>query len=184
MHKPILISMLVAVLLSAPSPLPSQSHAWVRYPNELPSLKLYEEAKWSSIIPCVSKRRDVERVMGQPARIFDPRLYDNKFHDYIVGYVSNGWIVVITYDQTNPGDQPLDDKVFDITLYPKQSISVQAAEFPSAFRRSTSKEGDDETTIFGDEYGLVYVIYSNVKSDTHYVGQLKLIRYAAGKTLD
>ena len=65
-----------------------------RYPNELPNLKLFASAKWRSVIPHVSTRADIERIMGEPSRIFDPRFYVPKFDDYLVGYdYDKDWIV-------------------------------------------------------------------------------------------
>src|SRR5712691_4144990 len=36
------------------------------YPNELPNLKLYQDAKWKSVQPYISTRADVDRILGEP----------------------------------------------------------------------------------------------------------------------
>lgn len=44
------------------------------YPNELPSLKIYERAKWKSLEPYVSTVDDVKKLMGKPVAIYDNSL--------------------------------------------------------------------------------------------------------------
>jgi hypothetical protein len=61
------------------------------YPNELPNLKLYQDAKWNSIRPYVSTVDDVEKLLGKPVTI-----YDDLHHDYIAGFqVNPDWNITI-----------------------------------------------------------------------------------------
>jgi hypothetical protein len=60
------------------------------YPNELPTLKLYEEAKWNSLKPYNSTIDNVEKLLGKPVPLFDDRLHDDFGFDY-----DPDWIIVI-----------------------------------------------------------------------------------------
>lgn len=43
------------------------------YPNELPILKIYEQAKWNSLNPYVSTVDDIEKALGKPRRTLHRR---------------------------------------------------------------------------------------------------------------
>lgn len=151
-----------------------------RYPNELPNLRLYESAKWKSIVPYVSTRDDVERALGPPARVYDQRFYVKKFEDYLVGYDHNlDWIIIVTFIAEGGSLPPtLVGRVSDISLYPRKPISLQGVEFPPAFKRSTYENDKTELTVYHDKFGLKYSIYSRVSAgDGHKIGDIEAIEY-------
>lgn len=153
-----------------------------RYPNELPNLQLYASAKWIAILPYVSTRDDVERILGAPARVYDRRFYLKKFDDYLVGYDHDlDWIIIVTYIAESDSLPPsLVGRVSDISLYPRKGISLEGFEFPRAFQRSTYENNKTELTVYSDKFGLKYSVYSRVSAgDSHKIGDLEAIKYGA-----
>src|SRR5439155_15614745 len=96
------------------------------YPNELPSLKLYSDAKWNSLRPYVSTEDEIHKVLGKPVPFYDEILrtevagYDGGFNwTIVVGIVGKG------------GTLPdiVVDRLDHITLYPKRRVSLVGADF-------------------------------------------------------
>jgi hypothetical protein len=148
------------------------------YPNELPQLKLYQEAKWSALEPYVSTRADVDRILGEPVPV-----YDELLRDYVNGYEYDGeWKVVITYIGQG-GDLPdsLVGRVSHITLYPQKRVSLRGVEFLPTFSRYTYKDRRDsnvEGIVYYDKFGLRYSVYSKDSPDGRvHAGDLYLIIY-------
>ena len=152
----------------------------LRYPNELPNLRLYASAKWRSIVPYVSTRDDVERILGAPAHLYDQRFYIKKFDDYLVGYEYDlDWIIIVSYIAEG-GSLPVSlvGHVSEISLYPRKRISLHGVKFPPAFTRSTYENSKIELTVYYDKFGLKYSIYSRVSAgDAHEIGDLEAIEY-------
>ena len=144
------------------------------YPNELPTLKLYEEATWNRIKPYVSTVDDIEKVLGKPVAV-----YDELLQTYVPGFQDDpDWTVVIDVVGEN-GDLPpsVAGRVMSIELYPKKNISLVGADF-SAFRGYTYKEGNEEARVYYDRFGLRYVLCAKDSADERFhAGDLKRIDY-------
>ena len=146
----------------------------VRYPNELPHLKLYQEAKWKSIVPYVSTEEDVERVLGEPVPIYEE---DSATWVYCYDYDSD-WTIVISY----VGD-PIDSiagRVAEITLRPRGRVPMVGVTFPSAFHRGDVIDGSRKAKFvaYQDKYGLRYLVYGKDAADGRFLaGDLDSISY-------
>jgi len=170
------------ILLVVPFTAATQAQTTVEktnpYPNELPSLKLYRDAKWNSLRPYVSTEDEIHRVLGQPEPFYDELLrteiagYDGGFNwTIVVGIVGKG------------GDLPdtVIDRLDHITLYPKQRVSLVGADF-SAFSITGFYNSKAKTTLYSDKFGLRYVVYAEDAADgSFHIGDLKLIEYGASQ---
>jgi hypothetical protein len=175
-----LVILVTALIVANAQQLSSEGK--LRYPNELPNLKLYQEARWNSILPNVSTRDDVERILGKPLPIYDERFYVEKFNDYLVGYDYDAdWIIFVHY-WGEGGDVPASavGRVADITLHPRKRVSLRGVKFPSAFSASgyIDRRSKSEGKTYYDSSGLTYSIYAKDTSDgRHLEGDLKVIVY-------
>src|SRR5215471_4828749 len=146
------------------------------YPNELPTLKLYPDAKWKSLRPYVSTQEQVHKVLGEPTPFYDELLRTD-----VAGYDGGfGWTIVVSIVGKG-GDLP--DSVVDrlgyLTLYPKRRVSLIGADF-SAFSTNSIDNSPDKTTIYSDKFGLRYVVYAEDAPDGRFhIGDLKKIEYGA-----
>jgi hypothetical protein len=147
------------------------------YPNELPNLKLYHEAKWNSIQPYVSSVDDVVKLLGEPVPV-----YDNLIHGFVGGYESDpDWTIVIDILDKDP-DLPdsVRGHVLSVTLYPKKRVPLSGADF-SAFSGYTYKDSRDPNvggTVYYDKFGLRYSVYAKDTIDGRFrVGDLQQIIY-------
>jgi hypothetical protein len=143
------------------------------YPNELPTLKLYQEAKWNSLKPLVSTIDDVEKLLGEPVPVADDRLHGDFGFEY-----DPDWTIVISVVGKG-GELPdsLAGRVFHITLYPKKRVSLVGADF-SAFRGATYTGHDEETTSYYDKFGLWYSVYAKSTADGRFhPGDLEYVMY-------
>jgi hypothetical protein len=147
-------------------------------PNELPTLKLYRDAKWNSLRPYVSTEREIHKLLGEPKPFYDELLrtdvagYDGGFNwTIVVGIVGKG------------GDLPdtVVDRLDHITLYPNQRVSLVGADF-SAFSITGFYNSKAKTTLYSDKFGLRYVVYAEDAADgSFHIGDLKLIEYGAAE---
>lgn len=146
-----------------------------RYPNELPKLKLYRDAKWSSIQPYVSTFADVDRILGEPLLV-----YDDDLHGYVEGYKYDpDWTIVVNY-LAKGGDLPdsVAGHVSHITLYPKKRVSLVGTEIPVAFIRYSYTDRKGEGTVYYDKRGLRYSVYAKDSADGRFhAGDLNQIVY-------
>jgi hypothetical protein len=175
----LLFALLCVVGQARQTPLPNTSH----YPNELPGLKLYQSARWKQVVPHVSTRAEVERILGEPEPIYDQRFYDAKSNDYLVGYDYDAdWIVIITYMGEYGDSRHLAGRVSDVRLYPKKRVSMRGVKFPPDFLASRTwiKDRSEEYTDYSDKFGLYYSIYAKDSPDgQHLAGDLRVIGYRA-----
>ena len=152
----------------------SPSKAGRPYPNELPTLKIYEQAKWNSLKPYVSTVDDIEKVLGKPVAV-----YDDLLHTYDAGFQDDpDWTIVIDVVGKG-GDLPdsVAGRISDINLYPKRRVSLVGADF-SAFRGYTYRERNEEGTVYYDKFGLRYVVYEKDSADGRFhAGDLARIIY-------
>ena len=144
------------------------------YPNELPNLKLHEQAKWGALKPYVSTIDDVERLLGEPVAV-----YDELLHTYVAGFQDDpDWTIMI--DVVGGGGNLPDSvagRVLSIELYPKKRVSLVGANF-SAFRGATYTGPDEETTSYYDSFGLRYVVFEkDTANGRFHAGDLKRIDY-------
>jgi hypothetical protein len=151
----------------------TSSKAESSYPNELPNVKLYQEAKWNSLQPYVSTIDDVEKLLGEPVPIIDDRLHGD------FGFECDpDWIIVI--DVVGKGEDLPDSvagRVLLIRLYPKKRVSMVGADF-SAFRAYTYREGAEEARVYYDQFGLRYVVYAKGTADGRFhTGDLESVMY-------
>lgn len=138
----------------------SPSRGESSYPNELPTLKLYEEAKWNSLKAYVSTIDDVEKLLGEPVRLLDGGLHGDFGFEH-----DPDWTIVI--EVVGKGGELPDSvvgRVSHITLYPRKRISLVGADF-SAFRRYTYTKGNEEGKVYYDKFGLRYVVYAKDSGD-------------------
>jgi hypothetical protein len=69
----------------------SPSKGGCPYPNELPTLKIYEQAKWNSLKPYVSTVDDIKKVLGKPVAV-----YDELLHTDVAGFQDDpDWTIVV-----------------------------------------------------------------------------------------
>ena len=150
-----------------------QSNAYV---NELPSLRLYEKAKWKSIVPYESTRADVGRILGKPAPIMVEGI------GWIAGYDSDpDWKIVVLIIGGGPGCSPLlIGRVSSIFLWPKKTISLKGVMFPSEFDRSGGRKDGIDYMLYRDSSGLVYVVADSDSADGRiHAGDLLKVSYSA-----
>lgn len=169
-----LFILLVAPLVAAQSE--RSSTAVSRYPNELPVLQLYQQAKWKAIQPYVSTQADVDRILGQPVS-----LYQKSRGQYVNGYEDDpDWTIIVSY-LGKGGDVPAsaEGRVSHIYVYPKKRISLKRADFPPIFKRLSLRGGHDgETTVYYDEFGLRYSVHEADSADGSIrAGDLEVIIY-------
>ena len=148
------------------------------YPNELPSLKLYRDAKWNSLRPYVSTEDEIHRVLGKPVPFYDEILRTN-----VAGYDGgfNWTIVVGIVGKGGALPDIVVDRLDHITLYPKRRVSLIGADF-SAFSITGFYNSKAKTTLYSDKFGLRYVIYAEDAADgSFHAGDLKLIEYGAAE---
>jgi len=148
------------------------------YSIELPSLKLYRDAKWNSLRPYVSTEDEIHKVLGKPVPFYDEILrtevagYDGGFNwTIVVGIVGKG------------GTLPdiVVDRLDHITLYPKRRVSLVGADF-SGFSITGFYNSKAKTTLYSDKCGLRYVVYAEDAADgSFHTGDLKLIEYGASE---
>ena len=149
------------------------------YPNELPSLKLHEKARWKPIRPYVSTRDDVKRILGEPVDVYVDELGSVPGYKY-----DPDWTIVILYNGNPP---EVDGRVNSIILYPNKRISMEGVEFPSAFMKYPFGWSDGSRKVSGmiyddEKFGLKYSIYATDSADGRFhAGDLQLIKYEASK---
>jgi hypothetical protein len=174
-----LICIVAFVLLSA-TLLAGQSerasNAVSPYPNELPNLQLFKQAKWKAIQPFVSTQADVDRILGQPVSV-----YQKSLGEYVNGYEDDpDWTIVVTY-LGKGGDVPAtaEGRVSHITLYPKKRVPLTRADFSSVFKRYGSRANrEGEITVYYDQFGLRYSVYEADSADgSIHAGDLHVIIY-------
>jgi hypothetical protein len=145
------------------------------YPNELPTLKIYRDAKWKSLRPLVSTKADIEKVLGKPVAIYDELLQSN-----VAGYDDDfDWTIVVSVVGKG-GELPdsVVDRLADLTLYPKRRVSLVGADFSTFMPMSVHDESGGNTTVYYDACGLRYVVYSeDATNGRFHVGDLKSITY-------
>jgi len=170
----VLVFTLCALALVAAQAGQASSKGSQSYPNELPTLRVYEQAKWSSLRPYVSTVNDIERVLGKPEAV-----YDELLRTYVAGFQADpDWTIVIDVVHEG-GDLPdsLAGRLLNITLYPKKRIPLAGAEL-SAFRATTYKGRDGSSRVYHDNFGLWYSVYTEESPDGRFhADDLKWIMY-------
>jgi len=166
------------LVASSAGQLPSKSES--PYPNELPNLRIYQEAKWNALRPFVSTEDDIRKLLGKAVAV-----YDEALHTYVPGYQDDPeWTIVISVvDKGGSLSDSVAGRVYDITLYPKKRISLLGADF-SAFRGDTviDQQGNEESTAYHDEFGLLYVVWAKDTADGRFhAGDLKEIIYGPSR---
>ncbi|HLA12822.1 MAG TPA: hypothetical protein VJ023_19710 [Pyrinomonadaceae bacterium] len=147
-----------------------------RYPNELPSLKLYEKAKWKSLTPYVSNIDDVEKLLGQPVPIFDRLIRA----DFGFQYDPDWTIVINVLGKDSDLMDSVAGRVLHVNLYPKKRVSMVNADF-SAFRAYTYRDSRYPNLggiVYADSFGLRYSVYAKDTADGRFLaGDLESIIY-------
>ena len=149
-----------------------------RYPNELPTLKLYRDAKWNSLRPFVSTDDDIVRIFGKPVRVYNGILKK----DVSADQDDFNWTIVVSLVGKGGFPDSVVDRLFDITLYPKRRVSLVGADF-SAFHSILNRGGPDGEYIdYYDGFGLRYSVYNEDAADGRFhKGDLKQISYGASE---
>ncbi len=173
-----LIALVIGAFTCVAQSKPTVAKGNDRYPNELPTLKLYRDAKWNSLRPYVSTEDEIHKVLGKPVPFYDEILrtevagYDGGFNwTIVVGIVGKG------------GTLPdiVVDRLDHITLYPKRRVSLVGADF-SGFSITGFYNSKAKTTLYSDKCGLRYVVYAEDAADgSFHTGDLKLIEYGASE---
>ena len=152
------------------------------YPNELPGLKLYETAKWKSIVFNVSSKRDVENLLGKPVPAMIEKLGWLAGFDY-----DPDWTIVVFYfDGGNGCPKCLIGRVTEIGLWPKRRVPLKNATFSTAFEKSGLVDVNGvKFSIYRDKFGLLYSVYDDDSQDGQiHAGDLNQISYSDGDTND
>src|SRR5215470_18704437 len=112
-----------------------------RYPNELPNLQFYENAKWKSLAPLVSSISDVRRILGEPSDAKDLSHYsapypgDDKAEAPVFTYAMDAeWEILVYFVKDcgyrfSPSDIP-GDRLCTFELIPKKHLSFLSTAFP------------------------------------------------------
>ena len=128
-----------------------------KYPNELASLKLYDESDWKAIVPYESTKEDVEGLLGPAKPIRDKRFYVQNQNDYWAGYeMENGWILIVTYLAKGGVPENLIGRVSHITLYPTVNIEVRNTDIPKTLKNYSLRDNGVRKCVYFDEFGLRY----------------------------
>jgi len=128
-----------------------------KYPNELASLKLYDESRWKAIVPYESTKEDVESLLGLAKPIIDKRFYVQTQNDYWAGYeIENGWILIVTYLAKGGAPENLIGRVSHITLYPSLDVEVRNTDIPETFKNYSLQDNGVRKCVYFDEFGLRY----------------------------
>jgi hypothetical protein len=172
-----LIVLLIVAFTSATQALTTVAQDKNPYPNELPTLRLHRDAKWNSLRPYVSTEDEIHKVLGKPVPF-----YDETSRSYVAGYeVDFGWTIVVAIVGKG-GNLPdsVVDRLEEITLYPKQRVSLIGADFYGFSKNKILYNSDTKLTVYSDKFGLQYVVYAEDAADGRFhVGDLKLIKYGA-----
>ncbi len=148
-----------------------------RYPNELPNLKLYQDAKWNALKPYISTFDDGVKLLGEPVRAFDDRLHRSDWgYDY-----DPDWTIFVDILGSDPDlTDAVRGRVLHVYLNPKKRISVVGADF-SAFRAYSYTDSRDPNvggTVYYDRFGLRYSVYAKDTPDGRFhTGDLESIIY-------
>lgn len=177
MNKLINVLVITFVALAVAAAQTESQSKQPRYPNELPNLKLYQDAKWNALKPYVSTADDADKLLGKPVRVFDYRLQRDDW-----GYDCDpDWTIFV---DVLGGDPDLADSVRDrvvhVYLNPKKRISLVGADF-SAFKSYSYMDSRDPNvggTVYYDKSGLRYSVYAKDTPDGRFhAGDLESIIY-------
>ena len=136
------------------------------YPNELPGYRLYEQAKWHSLIPSSSTIVDVRKLLGDPDDATDlahpraPYPGDASVSSVVFRYskLMPEWDVLI-YLRTSCGDsQTL--TLCNVDLLPRQRTPFLHMTFAPAFAKRHVVAADAAWDEYSDGSGLRYEVYS------------------------
>lgn len=148
----------------------------VRYPNELPTYKLYDEGNWKAIEPFVSTAVDVRKWLGEPSPVRIP-------------YSADWDVIAFYFDAGVVGDKrwgkSLKGTVVNINFYPRHRVSFRQIVFPKTFECGDvyAAHGDDQVKC-SDGSGLAYVTYKKSSADGSIeAGDLAYIEYGASTAL-
>jgi hypothetical protein len=151
-----------------------------RYPNELPNLKLYQDARWNALKPYISTIDDGVKLLGEPVRVFDYRL-----QRYDWGYDDPDWTIFVDVLGSDPDlTDAVRGRVLHVYVNPKKCISLVGADF-SAFKSDSSTYSRDPSVggtvyamIYYDKFGLRYSVYAKDTPDGRFhAGDLASIIY-------
>ncbi len=174
-----LITVLLAALTCAGQTKPTVSAEREPYPNELPTLKFYRDAKWNPLRPYVSTDAEIRKVLGKPVAV-----YDELLKEHVAGYEDDfDWTIVVSVVGRG-GELPefVVDRLDSITLYPKRRVSLVGADFSAFFPMSIRNRSGGDTTVYYDKFGLRYVVYAEDAPDERFhIGDLKSITYGASR---
>jgi hypothetical protein len=148
-----------------------------RYPNELPNLKLYEDAKWKTLKPYISTVDDVVSLLGEPVPILDDRSRGD-----VQGYEYDpDWTVVVDVLGSDPDlKDSVRGRFLNVVLYPKKRVSVVGADFSEfkVFSYTNSRQPNVEGTVYYDKFGLRYSVHAKDTPDGRFhAGDLESIIY-------
>jgi hypothetical protein len=158
--KPLQIFFILAFLFAFASNISAQR---ISYPNELKGFELFKSGKWKTLVPFVSTKEDVEKILGQDCR---------KGCDY-----SENWRIEIQFVEQSLralGKEQI-PCVFDkylgkyesISFYPKKRTGKKHLRFGKVFTYGWGETYDSEEPDVGhysDKYGLTYRVYHDVKA--------------------
>jgi len=148
-----------------------------RYPNELPNLKLYQDAKWNALKFYVSTYDDGVKLLGEPVRVFDYRLHrDDWGYDY-----DPDWTIFVDVLGSDPDlTDSVRGRIVHVYLNPKKRVSLVGADFSAfkAYGYTDSRDPNVEGTVYYDKFGLRYSVYAKDTADGRFhAGDLESIIY-------
>jgi hypothetical protein len=188
----ILTFLLLLTLTTASLAEQSQSETSNKYPNELPSYKFYENAKWQSLEPLVSTMADVRRILGEPNEAHDVSQFTKPYPGDAVAKrpvftyeLDDDWQILIYFVRYCFYEGPalpasLDDRLCSIDLVPKKRIPFGKVEFPVTFKKQNVTAVDAAWDEYADGTGLVYEVYTTrTPYGNKQPGDLNRIKYGA-----
>jgi hypothetical protein len=164
MRRSLLLSFLALAAAAAFARSPQSSEL---YPNELPHFKFYARYL-SPLRPYISDRTAVVSVLGPDERI-EAGYW--RIQSFFVGKGKDSTV-----------KPEFVDRLANVTLRPKQRVSMAGVQFPAAFDHSFGgvSESNVSCDVYRDSFGLQYWIYSK-DSQVGKKGDLMQIEYGPDK---
>lgn len=172
MSTPRQSALLLTLLLSVLASWAGETKQSSRYPNELPSLRLFESGPWRNLSPLQSTMADVRKIMGRPdeakdiEHYFEPYPGDDKAVSPVLTYhVSKDWDLLVYFVKYCHPMKPrlaveLRDRLCSLDFIPRQKRPFGSVTFTQAFTRKETSGVDAAWDEYSDDRGLTYAVYT------------------------
>ena len=151
---------------------PKRSSAAERYPNELPTLLLFESQAWSKLVPLETRAEEILAILGEPAQRHDldnytaPYAGDAQAKMPVWTYEHRpGWQLLVYLgrsDFSNRRDLRPEffHRLYSLELIPSEVVKLKLSDFPSTFSARNTSAADASWTEYSSANGLAYHVYS------------------------